>query len=929
MSIFKIKKTSVFLIVRMLICFVYSLTFSQNTKPIKNKLSNDFSYYIQKNNYPSQKALFCLVVKTGSINENKNQLGYAHFLEHMAFKGGKRFKNKQFTKFLEEQGMEIGTHFNAITNYNYTVYRISFPKKITSEIVRKVMVFFADILNGLHLDCQQIETEKKIVLEEKRTTPSPSKYYNFKLGNSLYLNRLAIGTDNSINNITQQKLNIFYKQWYQPKNSAVFIVGDIDSKKTKNIIKNIFTPIENNTSLNKETENQLYNFINTNCMVNKVTEKTLSKIYLDWAFKQVLTSPKQELVKTITKKLFNRILQRRLDSLLANDIKYPSIKSNYFLSDVSYSSISFEVKSSIKRSIEKILDEIQRLRLHLISEKELQFYVKQELYKLNKKRNQKKSSEQILNANINQYLGLKFNISEIKEKKLKQEALEEITVENIQEVAKQLQMSNKSLIFIEQSNENDRCLSLQEFKNIKARVRNKNLKAIVFDVPDKAEEKNNNSFKLLTPNIKPKQPSQKSYYHDLNITKLEYKNGIEIYLKEIRDSSNEIKISGISKGGTSSIPDSLYYHYEFTVPYMELGGISNLNSKELEAYHEGKNFGASFTISEFERNIFGHSKTNEINEFMKYLFLKMTKATADTLEFNAVIKDEIQALKEQNRILFKQNTYNKKVAELKNLYFPNRNITYSTKHYENLDIFRMQKFYDRAFNNAYDWKFVITGDFSTSTLIPILNFYLGNLNKNSKLKNVKLFDKSKFSNILRTPSSNNKKTVTTTFLLYNYFKPNLKNTILYYLTEKYLRNRIHKVLREKNGLVYTPIVTVEKSKSLKNFSILEIQYQNKATNTEKIKQIVVKSIEEILTKRLTEEELLWYKKSALINHNTILNSKDSHDWNTYIRQSLSNINNIEDQQNFKRELDSISSRDVYSFINKIINFKDIKIVHDK
>ena len=149
------------------------------------------------------------------------------------------------------------------------------------------------------------------------------------------------------------------------------------------------------------------------------------------------------------------------------------------------------------------------------------------------------------------------------------------------------------------------------------------------------------------------------------------------------------------------------------------------------------------------------------------------------------------------------------------------------------------------------------------------------------------------------------------------------------MTEKYLRNRIHKVLREKNGLVYTPIVTVEKSKSLKNFSILEIQYQNKATNTEKIKQIVVKSIEEILTKRLTEEELLWYKKSALINHNTILNSKDSHDWNTYIRQSLSNINNIEDQQNFKRELDSISSRDVYSFINKIINFKDIKIVHDK
>lgn len=922
-----LKHTALFCIIRMLIFFVFTSVFSQQQYLTKKTLANGFSYYIQQNNYPTQKALFYLVVKTGSIQENEHQLGYAHFLEHMAFKGGKRFKKKPFTQYLKEEGLQIGVHYNAVTNYDYTLYTIEFPKRASYEMQQKTMAFFADILDGLHLNKQQIATEKKIVLEEKRITDQPSNHYNFKLGNSLYLQRLAIGTDSSINNISQKKLKAFYNQWYQPKNAGIFVVGNIDTTVTKTLIKNTFATIKNNNTIAKKIDKQLYKYLTSDVLTDTIQSKSESKVHLEWALAQDFTNLENEVSKSIANRLFNRILKKRLDSLAKNDVKYLSISSNYFVADVVYSSISYRVKSNIKQSIENILQEIKRLSLHQITEKELQFYVKTALQKLENKQPKNASSYQIINSVVDAYLGINFAMPTTQKNELKRTILSKITPKTIKNIAKNRLNSNKLRVFIKPSQHHKESLSLPEFEQIKAKILEKKLQPIAFNFSEKKKVKNGSIFKLNAPVLIPQKPKQKNYYKNLGITKLQYKNGIEVYLKPIKNNSNEVKISGVATGGTSIIRDSLYYQYEFAVSYMELGGIANLNTKQLDAYNEDKNFGVSFTVSEYERNIYGYSKTDELNEFLKYLYLKMTQATVDTTEFNSVIKDEIASVKSNKSVGFEPNIYREKLVKLKNLYFPKRKSASTVNDYKNLDIFKMQAFYNTVFNNANGWKFIITGNFNVDKITPILNTYFGNLKRGEELKNYNLFTKNNIEKDVKIPLKANEKTAKTTFLFYGNYKPNIKNSILLSLLEKYISTTITNALREKHGLVYTPMVTIEKNIHPTPFSMVEIQYSCNSENTKKTQQIVTNTLKKTLKTKLTKEELLAYKKGVLLQYDSVVKSNNSYSWNSSLQKSISNAEKISELEHFTKILDKISINDFERFVKKAIDFHNMKVIY--
>ncbi len=915
-----------FHVVRMLIFFCGLYTFSQQDYAAVKTLNNGFSYCIQKNEHPPQTTLFYLVVKTGSINENNDQLGYAHFLEHMAFKGGKRFKDKPFTQYLKEQGLQIGTHYNAITKYDYTIYTIESPKKTTFEIQQKVMAFFADVVNGLTLEQKDIETEKRIVLEEKRISEPITKHYNSKLGTSLYAKRLAIGTKNSIHGISHKRLNAFYKKWYQPKNAAVFVVGNFNGNQMEDIIKNTFSSIKNNTSTNTNTNNQIYKYLNTAVTTKTNTNNAAIKVHLEWASKHILTTPEETLRKKIVYSLFVKALQKRINGLLKNEIDYFSMHTNYFLSDVDYTSISFTAKSDVKRSIKKILEEIRRLSLHDISKKELRFYIKDAIKNIADTNHKPKPSHTIINTLVNAYLGVEFAISPIQKNRLKHDILQEITPEDIKETAKNFIRSDKLRVFIEQPSVKKSNLSLQELKAIKKEVLNKNLKPVFFDVP-KREVKNNSVFELSAPVLRQENPIQKKYFKKLGVTKLRYKNGVEVYLKPLQNKSNEIVVSGMATGGTSAIPDSLYYQYEFAVSYMELGGIANLNSNQLEIYHEDKDFGLSLTISEFERNIYGHTKTHQLNEFLKYMYLKMTAAKADTAEFNSVIKEEIASLKSQNQPVFKPDSYKRKVAELKNAYFPQRKRATTPKDYQNLDIFKIKEFYDSAFNTANGWKFIITGEFSVTDILPIINTYFGNLKNTETLKNKELFNRNSAANQVKVPLGVNEKTASTTFLFYEVYEPTVKNSILVSLAEKYLFHKITNALREKHGLVYTPVISIEKNIHPKPFTILQIQYDCKPENTQKAKDIVIRTLKRIHREKIAEQELSAYKKGTLLQYHSILTGSNNYSWNSVLLKSVSNSEYLRELENFSGILNKITISDFEDFIAKTINFKKAKIIY--
>lgn len=907
------KKTVLYKIALGMLIFLCSFSngFSQE-KTLQNNyiqgvLPNKLQFFVQKNNPKKAETLFYLLLKTGSIQENNNELGYAHFLEHMAFKGGKRFSKKPFTQFLKEQGLQIGVHYNAVTHYDYTLYEVTVPQKASITLQKQIFSFFADIIDGLTLHQKDIETEKKIVLAEKEVTPELQKHFLFKLGNSLYANRSPIGTEVSISSITTKKLKNFYNKWYQPKNAGIFVVGNINPKQTAELMQQVFGKIKNTTK-HKKIKTNLYKRLTNGVSVNLDTTKTKNRLHIELALKHKVKSKKEE----VAVKIFKKILQKRIDTILKSNIR---IYDDYFLSNVNYFSISSSIKKEIPKIVSIILSEIKRIAVFGVSKKELDFYLNEGLK--DKKENPTFSNHYIAKKLTNYF----FGISSINTKKYSGK----LSAKIIKKIAGNLYDKSKKRIFIELKKKSNKELNNQWFIGLIEGVSNKKLKNIHFKLPKKEEVKKTKVF-LETPYLSATSPIYKKHYPKLNITKVIYKNGIEVLLKPLPNQEKEIRVLGYAEGGTSFLTDELYPQYESTVSYMDLGGVGNLKYDDLEHFLEDKNMGLSLNMMEYQRSFFGFTENKYKDDFFKYLYLKLTVARKNQKEFNKIIADEIaEAKKEsQSKSSMMSSEEEFKIAELSGTYFPDRKIAETINDYKKLNLDKMGDFYRRSFSYSNDWKVIVVGDFDVDEVMLFINRCLGGLKKTSNpLKNRNLFNQNKFKNNYTFKSKRKVKTTANTLLFYSTYKKGLKNTLLQSLFKMMLQDNVTFLLREKHGIVYTPTVELEKQLG---FSVFKIGYNCNPNNTEKAKQILINRLSNLDDDKISNFDFQSYKNQLLLKYRSIINSKSSYDWAFSLQNSFQNKDTVTELENYEAILDNITLNEFYEYISKNFNVKTLKVV---
>ena len=213
------------------------------------KLDNGLTYYIRHNNWPENRAEFYIAQKVGSIQENDNQRGLAHFLEHMAFNGSKHFKGNELLRWCESIGVKFGTDLNAYTSIDQTVYNISNVPTTREGIVDSCLLILYDWADGLLLEQEEIEKERGVIHEEWRLRTSaqqrmlerdlPKLYPGSKYGY-----RMPIGLMEIIDNFERPFLQAYYEKWYRPDNQAIIVVGDVDVNKVEEKIKGMFAGIK-------------------------------------------------------------------------------------------------------------------------------------------------------------------------------------------------------------------------------------------------------------------------------------------------------------------------------------------------------------------------------------------------------------------------------------------------------------------------------------------------------------------------------------------------------------------------------------------------------------------------------------------------------------------------------------------------------------
>ena len=213
------------------------------------KLANGLTYYIQRNRLPQQKLELRLVVKAGSILEDADQQGLAHFTEHMAFNGSTHFKKHELVSWLQSIGVKFGADLNAYTSFDETVYMLPIPTS-RKEDVEKGFLVLQDWAGGLSMVDADIDKERDIVLEELRLGKGAgdrmSKALMPKIFNgSRYAERLPIGKEEIIRHFQPEALRRFYRDWYRPDLMAVVVVGDLDPLEAERLVRKHFGALKN------------------------------------------------------------------------------------------------------------------------------------------------------------------------------------------------------------------------------------------------------------------------------------------------------------------------------------------------------------------------------------------------------------------------------------------------------------------------------------------------------------------------------------------------------------------------------------------------------------------------------------------------------------------------------------------------------------
>lgn len=212
------------------------------------QLPNGLTYYIRHNNSPEGQADFFIAQRVGSINEEENQRGLAHFLEHMCFNGTEHFPQNTLIEYLESLGVKFGKNLNAYTSTDETVYNICQVPTSRESALDSCVMILSDWSGRLLLEKDDIDAERGVIKGEMRQRSSPGSRILTAVAPTIYQdgiygNRMPIGLTEIIDNFDPEDLRAYYRKWYHPANQAVIVVGDVDVDKIEESIRRNFSDI--------------------------------------------------------------------------------------------------------------------------------------------------------------------------------------------------------------------------------------------------------------------------------------------------------------------------------------------------------------------------------------------------------------------------------------------------------------------------------------------------------------------------------------------------------------------------------------------------------------------------------------------------------------------------------------------------------------
>ena len=777
------------------------------------KLENGMTYYIRHNEKPKGQASFYIYHDVGAIQEEDDQQGLAHFLEHMAFNGSENLPEKAMIEQLETIGVQFGLNLNAFTSWDCTEYMIKDCPVAEEKNLDLALLILHDWSQFISLEDEEIDSERGVIMEELRTRDGAGlRAQNDMIKNlykgTLYEHRNLIGYLDGLKSFERSSLVNFYKKWYRPEYQALVIVGDVDVDLVEAKIKALMADIPASPADAAQKE----------VIMVPATEEPIISVFTDkemtqssvmmFARREALPKELQNtdfgytynLINTFVTEMMNarfeEIAQAADAPFLSGGMSEGSIGICPTLESTMFSATAHEGRTD--EAFRAIYTEMERMRRHGFTAGEFE-RAKQEILRWSERQYTNRNdvhNDSYAQRYLDHYAKGTPMMDAETEWQIDQMVINQMNVDVINQAYAQFVRPNENLVILVRSPKKEG-VAVPAAEDIKAIIAEVEASEI------EAYEDNTVIEPLIDPATKLKGSKVKATAQNesLGYTEWTLKNGIKVIVRPSTLKADEVTISAVSKGGLSMLSDEEYYQGAFLGMIMGNSGIGKFSSTELSKQLSGKSAWASVGTASYEHAVNAGGSPKDIETILQLMYLNFTSPRFDQTDLDNMKKMYIPYFtnmesdpnyicsKELQKTLYGNN--------------PRRQAT-SVAQIEALNIPALQNVHAKLFSFAEDFRFIIAGNVDLNTLKPLVEKYIGSLPTSKDVEYTVVDDGVRYAgnitNEFRTKMEQPK--VSVRLIYTGAMEDNAKNRLIVDLLSRALDSRYMVSIREEKGGTY-------------------------------------------------------------------------------------------------------------------------------
>jgi len=690
------------------------------------RLDNGLTYYIKTNQKPEKRVELRLAVNAGSVLEDDNQQGLAHFNEHMAFNGTKNFEKQELVDYLESIGMRFGPDLNAYTSFDETVYMLQVPTD-SAELVETAFQVLEDWAHQVSFEDEEIDKERGVIVEEWRLYRGAGarirdKQFPILLKGSKYAERMPIGKPEVIENCSYETLRKFYRDWYRPDLIAVTAVGDFDREWMESLIKKYFSRLP---KVENPREREIFpvpDHKETLFAIATDKEATRTNVSVNYKHPLKISRTVADYRDDMIVNLYNNMLNQRLYELTVQPdppFLYGNSRKGSFLRSKDMYTLSASVEDNgVERGLQTLLVEAERVKRFGFTASELERQKKETLRWIEQLYNErdKTRSRNLAGEYVRNFLSSEPIPGIAYEYELYLRYLPDITLEEVNKLAGEL------------ITEENRVVSVSGPEKPEVTMPTEEQLTAVFAAVEQTEITPYEEVVSDEPLVKtvPEAGEIVAEYHidELGITHWLLANGVEVILKPTDFKNDEILMTAFSPGGNSLVSDSDYIPAVTAANVIQEGGLADFNQIELEKKMAGKMVSVSPGISGLSEDMRGRSAPDDFETMLQLIYLYFTAPRKDSTTFLAY-RDRMKAYIE-NRNANPEAVFYDTLQIILSQDHP-RSKPWSLELLDKIDLDRSFEIYKERYADASDFTFIFVGNIDIDKIKPMIKTYLGGL----------------------------------------------------------------------------------------------------------------------------------------------------------------------------------------------------------